>query len=92
MTVRELFSNIGALNIKWPGNDFNALAKNLIIKILKENPKERPSLDEILSQPWFEKYPPILPVMTQSKITLEEYLIYLLKKPKLDINTQNISG
>ena len=73
--TRELFSNIGALNIKWPGNDFNALAKNLIIKILKENPKERPSLDEILSQPWFEKYPPILPVMTQSKITLEEYLM-----------------
>ena len=73
--TRELFSNIGALNIKWPGNDFNALAKNLIIKILKENPKERPSLDEILSQPWFEKYPPILPVLTQSKITLEEYLM-----------------
>ena len=72
---RELFSNIGALNIKWPGNDFNALAKNLIIKILKQNPKERPSLDEILSQPWFEKYPPIYPVMSPSKINYEEYLM-----------------
>ena len=72
---KELFSNIGALNIKWPGNDFNALAKNLIIKILKENPKERPSLDEILSQPWFEKYQPIMPVMSPSKITFEEYLM-----------------
>ena len=57
-------------------NDFNPLAKNLIIKILKKNPKERPSLDEILSQPWFEKYQPILPVMTSSnKITEEEYLM-----------------
>ncbi len=73
--TKELFSNIGALNIKWPGNDFNALAKNLIIKILKRNPKERPSLDEILSQPWFEKYQPILPVMSPSKITYEEYLM-----------------
>ena len=72
---KELFSNIGALNIKWPGNDFNALAKNLIIKILKQNPKERPSLDEILSQPWFEKYPPILPVMSPIKINYEEYLM-----------------
>ena len=73
--TKELFSNIGALNIKWPGNDFNALAKNLIIKILKRNPKERPSLDEILSQPWFEKYQPILPVMSPSKITYKEYLM-----------------
>ena len=72
---KELFSNIGALNIKWPGNDFNPLAKNLIIKILKQNPKERPSLDEILSQPWFEKYPPILPVMTPSEMTYKEFLI-----------------
>ena len=68
----ELFSNIGALNIKWPGNDFNPLAKNLIIKILKKDPKERPTLDEILSQPWFEKYQPILPVMTPSKVVTDE--------------------
>jgi len=72
---KELFSNIGALNINWPENDFNPLAKNLIIKILKKNPKERPSLDEILAQPWFEKYKPILPVMVPSKISLEEYLL-----------------
>ena len=72
---KELFSNIGALNINWPENDFNPLAKNLIIKILKKNPKERPSLDEILSQPWFEKYKPMLPVMVPSKISLEEYLL-----------------
>ena len=72
---KELFSNIGALNINWPENDFNPLAKNLIIKILKKNPKERPSLDEILSQPWFEKYKPILPVMVPSKISYEEYLL-----------------
>ena len=72
---KELFSNIGALNINWPENDFNPLAKNLIIKILKKSPKERPSLDEILSQPWFEKYKPILPVMVPSKISYEEYLL-----------------
>ena len=72
---KELFSNIGALNINWPENDLNPLAKNLIIKILKKSPKERPSLDEILSQPWFEKYKPILPVMVPSKISYEEYLL-----------------
>ena len=71
----ELYANIEALNIKWPGNDFNPLAKNLIIKILKQNPKERPSLDEILTQPWFEKYPAIQPVLTPSKINYEEYLM-----------------
>ena len=79
----ELFSNIGALNIKWPGNDFNPLAKNLIIKILKKDPKERPTLDEILSQPWFEKYQPILPVMTPSKdLTKEENLMQHTILPK----------
>ena len=72
--TRELFSNIGALKINWAGNDFNPLAKNLIVKILKQNPKERPSLDEILSQPWFEKNQPTIPVMTPLKITYKEYL------------------
>ena len=89
--TKELFSNIGALNIKWPGNDFNPLAKNLIIKILKKNPKERPSLDEILSQPWFEKYQPILPVMTSSnKITEEEYLMqHTISAKKKEIKDEN---
>ena len=78
----ELFSNIGALNIKWPGNDFNPLAKNLIIKILKKDPKERLTLDEILSQPWFEKYQPILPVMTPSNtLTNEENIMQHMISP-----------
>ena len=70
------------MNIKWPGSDLNAFAKNLIIKILKQNPKERPSLDEILSQPWFEKYPPIYPVMSPSKINYEEISKIIQKKGK----------
>ena len=50
------------------------------IKILKKHPKERLSLDEILNQPWFEKYQPILPVMTLSnKITEEENLFHQKK-------------
>ena len=85
---KELFSNIGALNINWPENDFNPLAKNLIIKILKKNPKERPSLDEILSQPWFEKYKPMLPVMVPSKISLEEYLLkHTISVKKKEVKT-----
>ena len=57
----ELFSNIKKHKIIWP-DDFPPLAKNLISKILKQNPKERLSLDEIISHAWFEKNPPINPV------------------------------
>jgi len=70
----EIYQNIKALNIDWQGDDFNPLAKNLIIKILKFNPKDRPSLDEILAHPWFESFPPTMPLLEVKKISHEEYL------------------
>ena len=86
---QELFENIQHVNINWPGGDFNPLAKNLITKILKYDPKDRPSLDEILAQPWFENFPSNLPLLeTKEFLSEEEYLeqhtISLQKKE--DIN------
>ena len=43
----ELFTNIKKHRINWP-NNFPPLAKNLINMILKPNPKERLTLDQIL--------------------------------------------
>lgn len=47
----ELLSNIKKNKIVWP-DDFPPLAKNLIFRILKLNPKERIGLDEILAHAW----------------------------------------
>ena len=72
---QEIYKNIKTLNIDWQGDDFNPLAKNLITKILRYDPKERPSLDEILTQPWFESYPLSYPLLeVKNNITYEEYL------------------
>lgn len=50
----EQILNIKRLKINWP-NDFPPMAKNLICKILKLDPSERASLEEIMSHSWFEK-------------------------------------
>ena len=74
----ELFTNIKKLKINWPV-DFPLIAKNLVSKILKLNPKERISLEEISSHSWFEKNPPLRPVLTNyltdEKQILESHLI-----------------
>jgi serine/threonine protein kinase len=74
----ELFNNINKIKINWP-DDISSLAKNLISKILKRNPKERTSLDEILAHTWFEKNPAIRPVLAinkeEQKTILESFLI-----------------
>jgi serine/threonine protein kinase len=63
----ELFMNIKKHKINWP-DDFPPLAKNLISKILKQNPKERVSLDEILQHAWFEKNPLLKPLLPEIRI------------------------
>ena len=77
-TQSELFMNIKKLKINWPV-DFPPLAKNLVSKILKLNPKERLSIEEISSHAWFEKNPPLRPVLTNyltdEKEILESHLI-----------------
>ena len=86
----ELFTNIKKQRINWP-DDFPPLAKNLISKILKQNPKERLTLDEILSHSWFDKNPEIKPVLVCQKIDerqwLESHMINLKnEKTKEEIN------
>lgn len=83
----ELFQNIKKLKINWP-NDFPPLAKNLVTKILKLNPKERITIDEILSHSWFEKNPPLKPVLTNittdPKAILESHLINISPEKVVD--------
>ena len=83
-TDNEIYQNIKLINIDWHGDDFNPLAKNLITKILKYNPKDRPSLDEILSQPWFESFPATIellkPKETSKEDFYEEHTISIIKK------------
>ena len=74
----ELFNNIRRHKIGWT-SDFPPLAKNLISKILRPNPKDRISLEEILSHIWFEQNQPIykileLPSKDPKKI-LESHLL-----------------
>ena len=80
---KELYSNIKKLKINWPV-DFPPLAKNLISKILKLNPNERLSLEEILDHPWFTQNPPLRHVLTNyltnEKDILKSHLI--LEKPE----------
>jgi len=74
----ELFLNIKKLKINWP-LDFPPIAKNLVNKILRLDPKERITLQEIINHPWFEKNPPLRPVLTNyltdEKEILESHLI-----------------
>ena len=96
----ELFKNIRQLKIHWP-IDFPPLAKNLVMKILKVNPNERPSLDEILKHSWFTHNPPIRPTLvnklTNERKILESHLINVKPtnkevKDKLDILFPNLDG
>jgi serine/threonine protein kinase len=83
----ELFMNIRKLKINWP-NDFPPLAKNLITKILKLNPFERLSIDEILAHSWFEKNPPFKPILINSvmdkKSRLESHLVNVMPETVTD--------
>ena len=96
----ELFRNIKQLKIKWP-IDFPPLAKNLVSKILKINPEERPSLDEILKHSWFHHNPMIRPLLinklTNERRILESHLINYKPndeeiKEKMDILFPDLKG
>ena len=73
MNQGELFSNIKKHKINWV-DDFPPLAKNLISKILKQNPKERLTIDQILNHNWFDVNPPLRPVLIEQKITERQWL------------------
>ena len=55
--INTLKENILQLKITWP-KDINADAKDLIMKILKLDPKQRLSLKDMLKHPFITKYVP----------------------------------
>ena len=59
---QELYQNIRKLKIQWH-KDMPPFAKNLISKILKLNPLDRPSFDEILNHQWFKNTKMIKPLL-----------------------------
>ena len=72
---QELYQNIRRLKIQWP-KDMPPLAKNLISKILKLNPIERPSFDEILDHQWFKQTKMIKPLLENKMKTTKDLLAF----------------
>ena len=82
---QDLFNNIKRHKINWP-EDFPSYAQNLISKILKQNPKERISLDNIIAHTWFEKNPCIRPVL----VNLENDSKKILESHLVNVNSDNL--
>ena len=74
-TNQELYQNIRRLKIQWP-KDMPPLAKNLISKILKLNPLDRPSFDEILNHQWFKQTKMIKPLLENKMKTTKDLLAF----------------
>ena len=72
---QELYQNIRRLKIQWP-KDMSPLAKNLISKILKLNPADRPSFDEILDHQWFKQTKIIKPLLENKMKTNKDLLAF----------------
>jgi len=66
---QELFDNILKFKIKWP-KGFSGVARDLVTKLLKTNPQERMSLNEVLNHPWFKSNPAIKPVAQLEMVTV----------------------
>jgi serine/threonine protein kinase len=74
-TNQDLYMNIRRLKIQWP-NDMPPLAKNLISKILKINPRDRLSLEDILKHKWFQQTPPLHETLKNEFTSEKELLMY----------------
>ena len=72
---QELYQNIKRLKIQWP-KDMPPLAKNLISNILKLNPIDRPSFDEILNHQWFKQTKMIKPLLENKMKTTKDLLAF----------------
>ena len=78
---QDLYQNIRRLKIQWP-KDMPPLAKNLIGKILKLNPLDRPSLQDILDHQWFKQTKMIKPLLENKLNTLKDLLAFhMLNEP-----------
>ena len=80
---QDLYQNIRRLKIQWP-KDMPPLAKNLIGKILKLNPVDRPSLQEILDHQWFKTTKMIKPLLENKLNTTKDLLVYHLLSEQTD--------
>ena len=91
---QDLYQNIRKLKIHWPA-DMPPLAKNLISKILKLDPKERLSLDEILKHKWFQQTPIIKPLLeNEYKNNKDLLMFHMLNKvtPDIELRINNFLG
>ena len=91
---QDLYQNIRKLKIHWPA-DMPPLAKNLISKILKLDPKERLSLDEILKHKWFQQTPIIKPLLeNEYKNNKDLLMFHMLNKvtPEIELRINNLLG
>ena len=93
--VKTVKYNISRLKIRWPkGMDRDAA--DLISKILKYNPEERISLEQILLHPFFTKYYPNAisclkePDNTQYKVFIVSKDNPLIWNPVFDVNDYNL--
>ena len=88
----QLFNNIKTLRIVWT-DDFPQLAKDLVGRILRLNPKDRLTLDRIINHQWFKDVPIIKPVLSPINYTerqkLESHLIQSI--PEYDKERNNIN-
>ena len=54
------------------------IAKNLVLSILKSNPNDRPTLEEILNHRWFQQTKIIKPLLENNLHTEKDLLVYHL--------------
>ena len=91
----QLFNNIKTLRIVWT-DDFPQLAKDLVGRILRLNPKDRLTLDQIINHQWFKDVPIIRPVLTpivyNERQKLESHLIQSIPEFDKERNVMNKSA
>ena len=89
--TNKLYNDIKSLRIQWT-DDFPMLAKNLITKILKLKPDDRPPLDEIIAHPWFQENETIRPVLDayayDPAAKLRSHLINCLPNEEEDVDNK----
>ena len=90
----QLFNNIKSLRIVWT-DDFPQLAKDLVGRILRLNPKDRLTIDQIMNHQWFRDTPIIKPVLSPINYTekqkLESHLIQSIPEGDKERNVMNKS-
>jgi serine/threonine protein kinase len=91
----QLYNNIKSLRIVWT-DDFPQLAKDLVGRILKLNPKDRLSLDQMINHQWFRDTPllkPLLsPIIYDERQKLESHLIQSIPENDKTRNIMNKSA